>query len=55
MGESLLVAALAGMGNVLLTNPIWLIATRMQAGQQDAVQAVLCGAVSASYGMPSCS
>ena len=31
VGESLLVAALAGMGNVLLTNPIWMVATRMQA------------------------
>lgn len=28
---SLLVAALAGCGNVLLTNPIWVVATRMQA------------------------
>lgn len=28
--ESLLTASLAGMGNVLLTNPIWMIATRMQ-------------------------
>jgi adenine nucleotide transporter 17 len=28
--ESLLVASLAGMGNVLLTNPIWIVATRMQ-------------------------
>ncbi|KAL4426979.1 hypothetical protein ABPG77_009540 [Micractinium sp. CCAP 211/92] len=31
VAESLLVAALAGMGNVLLTNPIWMVATRMQA------------------------
>lgn len=31
VAESLLVASLAGMGNVLLTNPIWVIATRMQA------------------------
>jgi adenine nucleotide transporter 17 len=31
VAESLFVAALAGMGNVLLTNPIWMIATRMQA------------------------
>lgn len=29
--SSLLVAALAGCGNVLLTNPIWVVATRMQA------------------------
>ncbi len=28
--ESLLVAALAGAGNVLVNNPIWLVATRMQ-------------------------
>lgn len=34
VAESLLVAALAGMGNVLLTNPIWMIATRMQAHQK---------------------
>ena len=34
IGESLFVAALAGMGNVLLTNPIWMIATRMQAHQR---------------------
>ncbi|PSC72619.1 peroxisomal nicotinamide adenine dinucleotide carrier [Micractinium conductrix] len=31
VAESLLVAAVAGMGNVLLTNPIWMVATRMQA------------------------
>ena len=31
MGPSLLVAFLAGCGNVLLTNPIWTVATRMQA------------------------
>ncbi|KAI7843799.1 hypothetical protein COHA_002697 [Chlorella ohadii] len=31
VAESLLVASLAGMGNVLLTNPIWMVATRMQA------------------------
>jgi solute carrier family 25 (peroxisomal adenine nucleotide transporter), member 17 len=34
VAESLFVAALAGMGNVLLTNPIWMIATRMQAHQK---------------------
>jgi adenine nucleotide transporter 17 len=31
VAESLLVAALAGAGNVLLTNPIWMVATRIQA------------------------
>lgn len=31
MGPSLLVAFMAGCGNVLLTNPIWTVATRMQA------------------------
>ena len=31
VGPSLLVAFLAGCGNVLITNPIWTIATRMQA------------------------
>lgn len=30
VGGSLLVAALAGAGNVLLTTPIWTVATRMQ-------------------------
>ena len=30
VGGSLLVAALAGAGNVLLTTPIWTISTRMQ-------------------------
>ena len=30
VGASLLVAALAGAGNVLLTTPIWTISTRMQ-------------------------
>lgn len=29
--QSLAVASLAGAGNVLLTNPIWVVATRMQA------------------------
>lgn len=36
VAESLLVASLAGMGNVLLTNPIWMIATRMQTQQRKA-------------------
>lgn len=30
VAKSLLVAALAGCGNVLLTNPIWVVVTRMQ-------------------------
>ena len=30
LGPSLLVAFLAGCGNVLITNPIWTVATRMQ-------------------------
>ena len=33
-GLSLIVAFLAGCGNVLLTNPIWVVATRMQAHQK---------------------
>mmetsp|Transcript_6466 Transcript_6466/g.18649 ORF Transcript_6466/g.18649 Transcript_6466/m.18649 type:complete len:335 (+) Transcript_6466:204-1208(+) len=33
IGASLLVAALAGAGNVLLTNPIWVVATRMQSNR----------------------
>lgn len=36
VGGSLLVAALAGCGNVLLTTPIWTVATRMQAQQKKA-------------------
>ena len=32
--ESLLMASVAGAGNVLITNPIWMIATRMQAHQR---------------------
>lgn len=38
IGASLAVAAAAGCGNVLLTNPIWVVATRMQSNkdrQQD--------------------
>lgn len=34
VAESLLVATLAGMGNVLMTSPIWVVATRMQAYQK---------------------
>ena len=30
VGASLLVAFLAGCGNVLATNPIWVVSTRMQ-------------------------
>jgi adenine nucleotide transporter 17 len=30
VGESLAIASFAGMANVLLTNPIWMVATRMQ-------------------------
>lgn len=30
MGPSLTVAFLAGCANVLITNPIWVVATRMQ-------------------------
>ncbi|KAK9807222.1 hypothetical protein WJX73_010625 [Symbiochloris irregularis] len=36
VGPSLLVAFLAGCGNVLLTNPIWVVSTRMQAHQKGA-------------------
>ena len=35
MGLSLIVAFVAGCGNVLLTNPIWVVATRMQAQQNS--------------------
>ncbi|EFN58748.1 hypothetical protein CHLNCDRAFT_140450 [Chlorella variabilis] len=41
VAESLAVAALAGMGNVLLKNPIWMVATRMQA--QGRAQAAAAG------------
>ena len=34
MGLSLLVAFCAGCGNVVLTTPIWVVATRMQAEQK---------------------
>lgn len=36
LASSLAVAFLAGCGNVLLTNPIWVVATRMQALQKKA-------------------
>ena len=36
--ESLLVASLAGCGNVLATNPIWIIVTRMQAHRKQVAQ-----------------
>ena len=36
VGTSLLVAFFAGCGNVLITNPIWVVATRMQAHQKQA-------------------
>ena len=35
VGLSLVVAFLAGCGNVLLTNPIWVVATRMQAHEKE--------------------
>jgi len=35
VGLSLLVAFCAGCGNVVLTNPIWVVATRMQAHQKS--------------------
>ena len=38
VAESLLVAAAAGCINVLATNPIWLLATRMQATQRTQQQ-----------------
>ncbi|GAB4820597.1 hypothetical protein N2152v2_007643 [Parachlorella kessleri] len=40
VAESLLVAALAGAGNVLLTNPVWMIATRMQVQRKQKPQPV---------------
>ena len=46
LGPSLLVAFLAGSGNVLITNPIWTIATRMQ------VHAFLLGRCSAHARCP---
>lgn len=36
VGASLLIASLAGCGNVLLTNPIWVVATRTQAHRKPA-------------------
>ena len=35
VGFSLLTAFFAGCGNVVLTNPIWVVATRMQAEQKQ--------------------
>lgn len=35
VGSALLVAFFAGCGNVLITNPIWVVATRMQAHQKE--------------------
>ncbi|CAG9463647.1 unnamed protein product [Pedinophyceae sp. YPF-701] len=34
VGPSLAIATLAGIGNVLVTNPIWVVVTRMQAAQK---------------------
>lgn len=41
MVESLIVAAMAGCVNVLLTNPIWVIVTRMQTQAKTAVVSVI--------------
>jgi len=48
---SLLVAALAGCGNVLLTNPIWVVATRMQASARAPTNPAL-AAEAKSLGLP---
>lgn len=50
--SSLLVAALAGCGNVLLTNPIWVVATRMQAAARAPSTPAL-AAEAKSLGLPS--
>ena len=49
--SSLLVAALAGCGNVLLTNPIWVVATRMQASARAPANPAL-AAEAKSLGLP---
>lgn len=49
--SSLLVAALAGCGNVLLTNPIWVVATRMQATARAPATPAL-AAEAKSLGLP---
>ncbi|UPR02291.1 mitochondrial carrier protein [Chloropicon primus] len=38
--ESLAIASLAGCGNVLMTNPIWILVTRMQANRKTGVEGV---------------
>lgn len=38
VGESLLIASLAGAGNVLVCNPIWVVATRLQAHRKRSMQ-----------------
>jgi len=39
--ESLAIASLAGMANVLLTNPIWMVATRMQTYRNHSISGEL--------------
>lgn len=38
VGESLLIASIAGAGNVLVCNPIWVVATRLQAHRKRSMQ-----------------
>lgn len=38
MGSSLVIAALAGCGNVVITNPIWVLVIRMQTQRSRAAK-----------------
>ncbi|GMH41496.1 hypothetical protein BSKO_09406 [Bryopsis sp. KO-2023] len=49
VGASLAVASMAGSINVILTNPIWILATRMQAGPKSAGRQSVFGAVRELY------
>lgn len=51
VGASLIVAFLAGCGNVLLTNPIWVVSTRMQACAPALIQAPAIALCFASCGI----
>lgn len=49
VGASLVVASLAGCINVVLTNPIWVLATRMQAGASGAQRQTVVRAVKEAF------
>lgn len=49
VGASLVVASLAGCINVVLTNPIWVLATRMQAGTSGTQRQTIVRAVKEAF------